>query len=757
LHLRRAGDPVLPSSLLPLLSLTHALLRPTIIHRLGAVAVHPNFAENRWIYLFYTYNRGSTGCLLDPVVGPVNRCSRFAMNDDWTVDVQSELILFQTLPLADKMHNGGDMEFGVDGMLYIVTGDAGGRSLQLAQDRSNLFGSVLRLTDSGEIPYDNPFTGDGTVRCHETGNNSNGLICREIYAYGLRNPFRFVMDPHSTDKVRYLISDVGGKVWEEISVGGEDQIGANYGWPILEGPCDYNSVTECSIGDSAQSEFTDPLYWYQHDRNESGCAVGVTIPPPGLNWPAPYNNPSSFFFVDYVWGNFYHITENLNMFCSTCSPPHHGFRNETFHQWPRPVGLKFGPYVDHSGSSNATAVQSALYYTAREGRINIRRIVYRGGNNFSPTVVMTVDKMNVPVGGVIVFNASQTTDPNHSNNELSFTWDFGDGSPEAMGMVVSHQYDAVGLYEVTLTVVDPDGARGLALEEVSVGAGPTVMILSPAEGTTFAVGDVFTLVGIGTDHAGNPLNESTQLSWEVRQHHNNHYHPFLEEGTVGNYITITEAPAPEDFLSAASSYLEILLTGTDSQGISTTVSRMVMPKTVNLDFDTNPMGLELSLDDQVLTMPQRVLSWENHHLRVVAPDQGNYVFSSWSNLAAASNELYLIVPANNSEVPLFVASFTSAATGSPTAAPVPALTTESPLPPPTDAPTFLIVVTIEPTASPTDPKVTADTSRTESDDKPGGLSLDYGRSSSNASFSSLWNLLLLSMSSLYIGHRVLGT
>jgi len=666
--------------------------------------------------LFYTYNQynqGNETCLLDAVDGPVNRCSRFVMNtEDWTVDETSELVLFQTLALADKIHNGGDMEFGVDGMLYIVTGNNAQRHLQYAQDRSNLFGNVLRLTDEGEIPSDNPFLGDGTARCHETGATDSDTICQEIYASGLRNPFRFVMDPHSTDRVRFLISDVGGKKWEEVNVGGQDYVGANYGYPILEGPCDFDSVTSCAI-DDADSEFTEPHYWYQHDKNESGCVVGVAIPPPDLNWPIPYSDPSSFYFVDFVWGDFYHINEDPSLSCSTCTPPLPGFRNETFHQWPRPVGLKFGPY---NSGSNEVETQFALYYTAREGNLNIRRIVYKGSENFSPTVTFATSEIIVPVGGVIEFDASATEDPDHSNDELTFTWDFGDGSPEATGMVLSHQYNAVGVYEVTLTVVDPDGGIGQASEEVSVGDPPTVEILNPAEGTTFAVGDVFTLIGAGLDHDGNPLDESTQLSWEVQQHHNNHYHPFLTKGTAGNNIEITEAPEPEDFFAATNSYLEIFLTGTDSSGISTTVSRKVMPKTVNLDFDTEPTGLTISLDGEVLTMPQRVLSWENHNLRVVAPDQGDYVFSTWLDDIVASQEDIIVVPANNSEtVPLYVAVFTLA-------------TDDAPGPPTT---------TQVPTASPTDPSVTSDT------DNANDVILDGPNSSSNTRFICLWSMLLL--------------
>ena len=531
-------------------------------------------------------------------------------------------------------------------------------------------GSVLRLTDSGEIPVDNPYTGDGTARCNEEGETDSDLICQEVFAVGLRNPFRFTMDPHSTDKVRFLIADVGAETWEELNVGGADYVGANYGWPDLEGPCYWHDRDECPIGDP-NAEYDNPIYWYQHDSEEEGCALGMAIPPPNLAWPAPYNDPNSFFLAEYVWGEIYHITEDPSEYCDTCNPPRHGYSTEIFHQYGRPIGLKFGPYIDHSGGSGAS---TALYYTYREGTIDIRRIIYKGGDNFAPVVTFTADRSNVGLGGTIQFDASGTFDPNHAIDELDFFWSFGDDSPQASGVVVEHQYEAIGVYTVTLTAYDPEGAINSYTMEVSVGAMPTVNILNPAEGTTFAVGDVFLLVGEGTDAYGNLLVDS-DFTWEVRQHHKNHFHPYLPEDTVGNTIAIDPAPEPEDFFAAGNSHLEVLLTGTDSLGISATVSRIVMPKTLEVDFDTIPTGLTLQIDEQQLTMPQRILTWENHNLRVFALDQGEYTFSSWVDGVAQNQTDTINVPRGSStsgENLTFVAVF------EPTAAEV---TPEVPAPP----------------------------------------------------------------------------
>lgn len=127
---------------------------------------------------------------------------------------------------------------------------------------------------------------------------------------------------------------------------------------------------------------------------------------------------------------------------------------------------------------------------------------------------------------------------------------------------------------------------------------------------------------------------------------------------MGNNFAISEAPEPEDFFSASNSYLEILLTGTDADGISSTVSRKVMPKTVYLDFDTVPTGLQLSLDEEILTMPQKVLTWENHKLHVVVPfPQNNFTFGSWMGDGSPDGNGVIVVPALSGTVPKYVAKF----------------------------------------------------------------------------------------------------
>jgi glucose/arabinose dehydrogenase len=118
------------------------------------------------------------------------------------------------------------MTFGVDGYLYITTGDGGLREPAYSQDLTNLYGSVLRVDENGTAPETNPFTiasGGTGVPCGKSGTgrppvgSADDAVCEEIFAYGLRNPFRLTMNPNSVDRVLYAIGDVGASVWEEIS------------------------------------------------------------------------------------------------------------------------------------------------------------------------------------------------------------------------------------------------------------------------------------------------------------------------------------------------------------------------------------------------------------------------------------------------------------------------------------------------------------------------------------------------------------
>lgn len=129
--------------------------------------------------------------------------------------------------------------------MYVTIGDSGVN--EEGQKVNSVLGGIVRLTDMGDIPPDNPFVGDpDAVRCNEDGRAGSGEKCLELYAVGLRNPWRMSMDPNTEgNKVRFFVNDVGASAWEEISEGGDDFRDAdafgwnlgiqNFGWPEREG------------------------------------------------------------------------------------------------------------------------------------------------------------------------------------------------------------------------------------------------------------------------------------------------------------------------------------------------------------------------------------------------------------------------------------------------------------------------------------------------------------------------------------------
>jgi glucose/arabinose dehydrogenase len=216
------------------------------------VALDPNFALNQYVYVYYTAT----------IPALRNRVSRFTANGDVAVP-GSEVAIFELPVLAvPANHNGGALNFGADGRLYIAVGDHGVPSN--AQSLNTPLGKMLRINSDGTIPADNPFFGV------TTGQN------RAIWALGLRNPYTFAFDTAGT---RMFINDVGQVSWEEIN---EGVAGANYGWPMLEGY-------------TTDPGFASPTHAYSH---ADGCAItgGAFYPTATTQFPSSYSG--GYFFTD---------------------------------------------------------------------------------------------------------------------------------------------------------------------------------------------------------------------------------------------------------------------------------------------------------------------------------------------------------------------------------------------------------------------------------------------------------------------------
>ncbi|HSF14292.1 MAG TPA: PQQ-dependent sugar dehydrogenase [Vicinamibacteria bacterium] len=235
------GTQVLPIRFLTLTSLVSCCGERGLL----SVAFHPDYSTNGLFFVSYTDTAG------DSVIARYSVSS----TDANVADPDSALtILTADQPFGN--HNGGQLQFGPDGYLYISLGDGGssGDPQNRAQSLGTVLGKILRIdVDSGTpyaIPVDNPFVGVLGAR-------------EEIWAYGLRNPWRFSFDRSTGD---LFIGDVGQNIWEEVNFQSASSPGGeNYGWRRMEGNHCFNPATNCNDG-----TLTIPILEYQHTL---GCSV----------------------------------------------------------------------------------------------------------------------------------------------------------------------------------------------------------------------------------------------------------------------------------------------------------------------------------------------------------------------------------------------------------------------------------------------------------------------------------------------------
>mmetsp|Transcript_29124 Transcript_29124/g.32691 ORF Transcript_29124/g.32691 Transcript_29124/m.32691 type:complete len:901 (-) Transcript_29124:137-2839(-) len=601
-----------------------------------SIVPHPNFTENNYIYIFYTAI--APGCLEDAVFGPRNRLSRFKMDPQtFRIRNETEEVLMEGAPTHRFYHNGGAIKFGNDGKIYVTTGDAGGDGKGTSQDMTNLHGSLLRLNDDGTVPLDNPFTFQGGYNGIPCGQNDGILpsdappnaVCSEIFSYGFRNPFRIIMDPGETEKTRFYVNDVGGAVWEEISEAGTDFPRKNYGWPTYEGPCKFGQTEDCPLFNpnsnvQSRESYQLPLYYYEHEQEREGGAItGGAFVPEGI-WPAEFK----YIYADFIFHSIFNLVEAPEDECSTCLPPIPSYKNDTFYtslknegqhaNYARVVDIFFGPYKD----------TQALYIFKMGGTNNVWRIRYTGSDNIPPVANIEVLTSSVDVGDIVAFSGSDSYDAD--DLILQYEWDFGDNESFSREENPIHIYPASGQYTVRLAVTDSANHTQTTSVVMVVGTPPILNITSPVIGDGFFVGEILTLSGVAYNSSGGPLNDD-QISWEVRKHHADHWHPFLDEKT-GNNMQLFPAPEPEDYLAATNSYLEIIMYATDLNGLVSTSTRNVYPRLVEVCVDSEPQGLEVYVDEYPITTPLRITSWVNHELRLrTTTNQDLHTFSSWSD------------------------------------------------------------------------------------------------------------------------------
>ena len=235
----------------PFLDVSNQLVRinPGYDERgLLGIAFHPDFKTNHKFYVYYSVPSDIKGSDHKSLIVEY----KVSANNPNMADISSKRILLE-VEEPESNHNGGNLVFGPDGYLYICLGDGGGAgdrhgSFGNGQNLTTLLGKIIRIDVNGEpyrVPKDNPFVNRADAR-------------PEIWAYGLRNPWRFSFD-RATKQL--FAGDVGQNKYEEVDIITK---GGNYGWRIKEGLHDYDLQNS-----APKSTLIDPIYEYSHDQGVS--------------------------------------------------------------------------------------------------------------------------------------------------------------------------------------------------------------------------------------------------------------------------------------------------------------------------------------------------------------------------------------------------------------------------------------------------------------------------------------------------------
>ena len=543
---------------------------------LVGVQVDPNFAQNGYVYIYY------------PAKTPTIhfRLSRFTADGDVAVP-GSEVALFDLPTLgASDWHNGGGIQFGLDGKLYLSVGE--NNQPNLSQSFNSVMGKILRLNPNGTIPQDNPFVGQTT-----------GLN-QAIWALGLRNPFCLAIQAGTG---RIFANDVGSGAWEEID---EIVCGGNYGWPAREG----------AVGDNSPT-YKDPFFAYAHPATaprSSAITGGAFYNPARPSFPAQYFG--KYFFVDGGTQVFRVLDPNTRTATTFATIPLEDGVARTL-----PLYLTVAP-------------DGVLHYVARNQK-EVHSIRYVGAQ--APQIGNAPASLTVSVGDPASFTVEA-----FGTAPLTFQWQRKtppalDFSNISGATTTTFQLTGVTLadHNSQFRCVVANGAgtatSTAATLTVSGNLPPRATIVDPPFGATYRAGDTVVFSGTGTDPEDGVLAPDA-FTWSVEFLHLEHSHPYLPDtgGITNGFFEIPRTGETSDEVG-----YRIFLTVTDANGVAHTTFRDVLPVKSSLTLQTDPPGLQITLDERPLTAPATRTTVVGLTREIGAADQvvGGipHQFVSWSD------------------------------------------------------------------------------------------------------------------------------
>ncbi len=568
------------------------------------LAVDPQYPNRPYLYVMYTM-RGPNGENPEGIGNgaPSGRIERLTLNPATGIMIpNSNKTLVTDWCQMSVTHAVGDLQFGPDGFLYASAGEGASDDLDANgnPDYGQFYnGSTVNFDFNGvqqtitfpdlEATCPSPMFEGGAMRSQDLSTAGDPVILsgaiiridpdtgaaapsnprisasdqneQRIIAYGLRNPYRFTIDQGNATKTggEVFIADTGFYLWEEINYipSATDNVVENFGWPCYEGygpqpdflrqnnpVCQTLYATE-PIG----APSNEPFKAFFHGPI-GGASTGITLYRSNASARFPDEYDGALFYADYV---------------------------RAFDQPGRPtilvakrlpngaLNVSDAPFEDFSDPVFAVDIQvgpdGALYY-ANFDRINaannaIRRITWN-----SPVARITSDVTSGSSPLTVNFDATTSSDP--AGNGLSYAWDLdSDGAyDDSTSATPQYTYTAGGNTVVRLRVTDSNARSSTTSIIISVGNTPPIAtILSPANSSTFRVGDVIQLSGIGTDAESGTLPDGA-LTWVVNFRHcytptSCHFHPITTLSGTNPTYTVTQG-------HELPSFLEFVLTATET-------------------------------------------------------------------------------------------------------------------------------------------------------------------------------------------------
>lgn len=668
----------------------------------------PEYPVKPFIYLSYTYDApiggdsadsahehnadgsdncddadgNSVDCLVSGRLARVEIDPATAVAVGGPVDPTSEQVLVNSWCQQVISHSIGDIEFDQEGALLMSGGDGaswgtsdygqlgnpchdpvneGGslraqdvRTPETPADPTDYNGAIIRVDrETGEALANDPFSLGPVFN----GAGEEDERARRILAFGMRNPYRFTIQPQTGE---VYIGDVGQNLWEEIdrvaSPPGPGQQAVNFGWPCFEGGPEDNlpmpvwlSLEKplCKSLYQAPSQVRAPFFAYPHphtpgydghifsgdscDPNPGSAIAGLAFyDPTGVPaqnaFPAEYDG--TLFFTDAARGCIWTMREGADGAPDPSTVADFAVKEEGDPSFG-PVDVVEGP-------------DGSLYVPNFYGD-SIVQIRFQG-----PSAKISADKTYGPMEPEdsfrVHFDASGSRNSSGGTDNLHYEWDLdGDGQFDDGADEAEAEYTYTSPTDVTARVRVSDGTPHVDVAAIKLYPGdigpPTVEIEAPTPDVTWGLGEEIHYEATATDPDGDVLGAGLTPHWEFMVQHcpsGCHLHPLTSSDSASGMVTAESDGFPSKF--------RLEFTATDSRGMSTSQVVELLPRSIELHIHSDPAGVPLTLDGVTSSEPLTTSMIAGESAVLAAPpsaelSDGEYLFAGWSDGGSRIHEV----------------------------------------------------------------------------------------------------------------------